>query len=166
MSCIVSNTLVLLIATPQCHLSCSSNPHIAYELVVRSRGLITFKFDFFLFWRGKGVGLHCWHCVLPPGDPQCLVISLFCMCDFISHWWLSLRFINLGDSQNGNILFLSFLLFLIFLKFIYFIYLFLASLGLHCCTWAFSSCSEWGLLFIAMHRLLITVASLVAECGL
>ena len=31
-------------------------------------------------------------------------------------------------------------------KFVYlfFIYLFLAALGLHCCTWAFSSCSEWG----------------------
>ena len=25
-------------------------------------------------------------------------------------------------------------------------YLFLAALGLHCCAWAFSSCSKWGLL--------------------
>ena len=38
-------------------------------------------------------------------------------------------------------------------------------LGLRCCAWAFSSCSEQGLLFIAMHRLLIAVASLVAEHG-
>ena len=53
----------------------------------------------------------------------------------------------------------------IFLK-ILFIYLFLAALGLRCCTWAFSSCDEQGLLFIAVHRLLITVASLVAEHGL
>ena len=29
--------------------------------------------------------------------------------------------------------------------------------------WAFSSCSEWGLLFVAVHGLLIAVASLVAE---
>ena len=28
-----------------------------------------------------------------------------------------------------------------------FIYLFLAALGLRCCTWAFSSCGERGLLF-------------------
>ena len=47
-----------------------------------------------------------------------------------------------------------------------FIYLFLAALGLRCCVWAFSSCSEWGLLFIAVHGLLTAVASLVAEHGL
>ena len=29
-----------------------------------------------------------------------------------------------------------------FFKFIYLIYLFLTELGLHCCTWAFSSCGE------------------------
>ena len=34
-------------------------------------------------------------------------------------------------------------MFLGFLK----IYLCLAALALHCCTWAFSSCGEWGLLF-------------------
>ena len=44
-----------------------------------------------------------------------------------------------------------------------FIYLFLAALVLHCCTWAFSSCNKWGLLFIEVHRLLIAVASLVVE---
>ena len=47
-----------------------------------------------------------------------------------------------------------------------FIYLFLASLGLHCCTWALSSCGEQGPLFIAVRGLLIAVASLVAEHGL
>ena len=31
---------------------------------------------------------------------------------------------------------------------------------------AFSSCGEWGLLFVAMRGLLIVVASLVAEHGL
>ena len=53
-----------------------------------------------------------------------------------------------------------------FYKFIYFIYLFLAALGLRCRTQAFSSCSERGLLFAAVHGLLIAVASLVAEQGL
>ena len=43
---------------------------------------------------------------------------------------------------------------------------FLAALGLRCCVWAFSSCSERGLLFVAVHRLLIAVASLVVEHGL
>ena len=50
-----------------------------------------------------------------------------------------------------------------FFKFIYLIYLFLAVLGLRCCAWAFSSCSEWGLLFVVVRGLLIAVASLVAE---
>ena len=49
---------------------------------------------------------------------------------------------------------------------IYFIFLFLAALGLRCCTRAFSTCSEQGLLFVAMHGLLIVVASLVAEHSL
>ena len=53
-----------------------------------------------------------------------------------------------------------------FKKFIYLIYLFLAALGLRCCSRAFSSCGERGLLFVAVHGLLIAVASLVAEHGL
>ena len=52
----------------------------------------------------------------------------------------------------------------LFNKFIYlFIYLFLAVLGFRCCAWSFSSCGEWGLLFVVVHGLLIVVASLVAE---
>ena len=53
--------------------------------------------------------------------------------------------------------------FLIYL-FLLFI-LFLAALGLRCCARAFSSCGEWGLLFVAVRGLLILVASLV-EHGL
>ena len=47
-----------------------------------------------------------------------------------------------------------------------FIYLFMAPLGLRCCTRAFSSCGEWGLLFVAVCGLLIAVASLLVEHGL
>ena len=36
-------------------------------------------------------------------------------------------------------------------------------LGLRCCVWAFSSCGERGLLFVAVRGLLIEVASLC--CG-
>ena len=47
-----------------------------------------------------------------------------------------------------------------------FIYLFLAVLGLLCCTRACSSGGERGLLFVAVRGLLIAVASFVAEHGL
>ena len=50
------------------------------------------------------------------------------------------------------------------LLFIYlFIYLFLAALGLRCCARSFSSCGEWGLLFVTVHGLLTAVASLIVE---
>ena len=57
-------------------------------------------------------------------------------------------------------------IFFFFNFFIYCIYLFLAVLGLCCCSRAFSSCGERGLLFIAVHGLLIAVVSLAAEHGL
>ena len=51
-------------------------------------------------------------------------------------------------------------LFIYFYKFIYLsIYLFLAALGLHCCTHAFSCCRGRELLFVAVRGLLIAVAS-------
>ena len=51
--------------------------------------------------------------------------------------------------------------------FIFILYiLFLAALGLCTCVWAFSSCSEQGLLFVVVCRLLVVVDSLVAEHGL
>ena len=52
--------------------------------------------------------------------------------------------------------------FKVFLKNL-FIYLFLAVLGLRFCARAFSSCGEWGPLFIAVRRPLTVAASLVAE---
>ena len=61
--------------------------------------------------------------------------------------------INVGEAMTGSF----------FKKNYLFIYLFLAALGLHHCTWAFSSCNEWVLLFVAVCRLLMAVASLVVE---
>ena len=62
-----------------------------------------------------------------------------------------------GNGQLG-IFFLN--------KFIYLSsHVFLAVLGLRCSTWAFSSCGERGLLFVAVRGLLIAVASLVADHG-
>ena len=46
---------------------------------------------------------------------------------------------------------------------IYWSVLFLIGLGLHRCTWLFSSSCEKGLLFVAARRLLTTVACLVVE---
>ena len=71
-----------------------------------------------------------------------------------------------GNYCHWDFSFLQYCLFTFFFlnKFIYFIlFLFLAVLGLRCCTWAFSSCSEQGLLFVAVRGLPIAVASLVAE---
>ena len=59
-------------------------------------------------------------------------------------------------SKKNMDIYPEFYYFLFFKKFI--IYLFLAVLGLCCCTWAFSSCSDWGLLTV--------VVSLVVEHGL
>ena len=57
----------------------------------------------------------------------------------------------------------NFMGFFSFNKFIYlFVFGCVGSSLLH----AFSSCGEWGLLFVAVHGLLIAVASLVAEHGL
>ena len=51
-----------------------------------------------------------------------------------------------------------------FLKnYLFILFIYLAVLGLHCLEWAFSSCGEQELLFVAVHRLLIAVASLVVE---
>ena len=54
----------------------------------------------------------------------------------------------------------------IYLFFNYLFFIFLAALGLRCRAWAFSSCGERGLLFVAVRGLLNAVASLVAEHGL
>ena len=80
--------------------------------------------------------------------------------------------VSLYELQQHNsfvikIAAIVFLGYFFFNKCIYlFMYLFMAVLGLRCCTWAFSSCGERGLLFVAVRRLLIVVASLVVEHGL
>ena len=68
----------------------------------------------------------------------------------------------MGRTQQSQ----YFLFIYLFLNLFIYLFLFLAALGLRCCVRAFSSCSEWGLLFVAVHGLLIAVASLAAEHGL
>ena len=69
---------------------------------------------------------------------------------------------NLGIPSACHIFFFFFWLKI----YLFILYLFLAVLGLCCCVQAFSSCGKRRLLFIALHVLLITVASLVADHGL
>ena len=82
-------------------------------------------------------GTIIFHCV-----DKCTEIELVLL------WWACKLF------SSNTIFFLTF----------YFIYL--AALGLHCCMESFSSCGEWGLLFVVVHGLLTAVASLVVEHGL
>ena len=63
-------------------------------------------------------------------------------------------------------IFYLYIYFFIYLLIYLFLLFFLAVLCLHCCVRAFSSCGEHGLLFVAVRRLLIVVASLVVEHGL
>ena len=60
-----------------------------------------------------------------------------------------------------KLFFFSFLIFKVL--FVYLI--FLTVVGLHCCTWAFSSCGEQGLVFIKVHGLLTVEASLLQSMG-
>ena len=53
-----------------------------------------------------------------------------------------------------------------FKRFIYLFILFFGCGGSYCCEQAFSSCGEWGLLFVVVHGLLIAVVSLAVEHGL
>ena len=89
-----------------------------------------------------------------------ILSCIFLVTDDVQHPFMCLFDIHMFSLVKS--LFKSFAHFL----FVLFIYLFMAALGLCCCTWAFSSCREQGLLLVALRRLLIAVASLVAEHGL
>ena len=70
-------------------------------------------------------------------------------------------------SQTTNSMESRVNIYIYFFFFNKFIYLFIFGyVGLRCCAWAFSSCNKQGLLFVAVHVLLIEVASLVPEHGL
>ena len=73
--------------------------------------------------------------------------------------------INIHIAKEGMTLTLVFCHLLFIYLFIY-LFKFMTVLGLRCCVRAFSSCSERGLLFIAVRGLLIVMVSLVAEHGL
>ena len=80
----------------------------------------------------------------------------------ILHGWMTV-FSHLAKQWRFILLF--FLFFNFFLGVIYLVIqlLFMAVLGLRFCARAFSSCGNWGPLFIAVRGPLIIAASLVAE---
>ena len=47
-----------------------------------------------------------------------------------------------------------------------YLFCFLTALGLYCCEQAFSNSGEWGYSLVAVGRLLLAVASLIAQHGL
>ena len=75
-----------------------------------------------------------------------LLRSFLYICDHFRCTFSSLQIVVL------SLVFLKINLFILF-------YLVLAALGLCCCVRFFSSCSEWGLPFVALRGLLIVVAS-------
>ena len=56
-------------------------------------------------------------------------------------------------SQNRKCSLKVFFVFFFLMVYIFIYFQFLAVLGLCCCTWAFSSCDEQGLLFVAASEL-------------
>ena len=81
---------------------------------------------------------------------------------------LQMPFQNFTAWQMTFLIFLLhfFLFFFFFLIIIYLLFIFGCTVGLHCFVWAFSSWGKRRLLFVAVHRLLLAVASPVAEHGL
>ena len=79
---------------------------------------------------------------------ECLAVHLLC------GRYLSLYMANTQEMFAELIFFKTFKNLVLF------------ALGLHCCSWAFSSCHEQGLLVFGVHGLLIEVASVVVEHGL
>ena len=90
------------------------------------------------------------------------LVCIFLMTNDVEHLFMCLFAIDISSFDILK----SFPNFVLGCLFSFFLSFFLAVLGLRCCTQAFSSCGEQGLLFVAVHRLLIVVASLVAELGL
>ena len=72
---------------------------------------------------------------------------------------------NLYAVNLKSLIWFNSLSFFFFFNFLNLFIYFMAVLGLRFCARAFSSCGERGLLFVAVHGLLTTVASLVGEHG-
>ena len=103
-------------------------------------------------------------CNTPPESPlKCwyLCSRIIYSTDFLNY---STRF-AWHNSVHGKVSNPQYNQFFFFVFINLFIYLSLAALGLCCCVQTFSSCSEWGLLFVAVHRLLLWWLLLLQSTG-
>ena len=91
------------------------------------------------------------------------VVEKCIQCVYVTCIFIKLCVFCIGAASYVHFIYVYYIFFL--KKINLFIYLSLAALGLRCCTRALSSCGERGLLFVAVHGLLMAVASLV-EHGL
>ena len=91
----------------------------------------------------------------PPHQPLAITVSLYVI-------FFTLPFAPTPQPLVATISLYFFIKYFLNL----FIYLFLAALFFRCCAPAFSSYDARWLLFVAVHGLLIPVASLVVEHGL
>ena len=78
---------------------------------------------------------------------------------------LGCRFFSRQQVTIWAGLFFFFFLRVVFFKIFIYFYLFFSVRGLHRFGCAFSSCGEWGLLIVPVHRLLSVVASLLWSTG-
>ena len=99
--------------------------------------------------------------LLKSENKSCHVLLGFFIKSQLEYLWTIRKIFSLIFPENWKLLSLASFNKLYFLLVNWFI-LFLAVLGLHCHTWAFSSCGERGLLFIALHWLL---TALISCCG-
>ena len=127
--------------------------------VLVSSALLDFSVNqshfFYSFWKFLAI-LICWKHTFW----FCCPLNLF-----FYFFAISVR-IGEGQAKQKSFYFMTSLVFIrshflsfSFFKICLFIYLFLAALGLRCCTRAFSSRGERGLLFVVVRGLLIAVAS-------
>ena len=92
----------------------------------------------------KKLPLH--HLVYRRHLPPCDLGDCLRLLETLQKVWVTLQVPlpgYLNPSAHSSPEFRSLLSLSLSFKMIY-LYLFLAVLGLHCCTWAFPSCSEWG----------------------
>ena len=108
-------------------------------------------------WKKEGIGSDCLMGTV-------FLRAMKCFGTRQRGWWHSSM--QYWIPLNFALYYFYFILFFIFSEFIYFLFIyFLAALGLHCCTRAFSSCGERGLLSLRCVGFLLWRLLLLQSMG-